>query len=93
MRFFGKKSDEFQRRKTGNDDEEAVFFSRENRFHFFKAFFTKNKSAQNMPVLADRVVKYLKVIFQIGTDRPEKDFDRCPSNPSFHVQIVPILAC
>ena len=64
MRFFGKKNQgTLNVGKISTYDEERLLF-REKSFHFFKSFLYKNGKAQNMPVVAGRLVN-LETSFNI----------------------------
>ena len=55
MKFFGKKSENFVRGKIRINDEEC-FFEKRKLFHLFKSLSYKNWKAQNMPLVAGRLV-------------------------------------
>ena len=63
MRFFGKKIRKFLTlEKIENMMNECfTFFPRKKRFHLFKTFLYKNGKAQDMPVVAGRLVKKIKL--------------------------------
>ena len=57
VRFFAEKNQKtLNLGKLRNYDEEECFFTRKKRFHLFESLLYKNGKAQNMPVVADRLV-------------------------------------
>ena len=56
---FWQKTENFERLKIRNYDEDSVFFFEKKRFNLFKSFHYKNGEARNKPVVAGRLVNYL----------------------------------
>ena len=78
MRFSSQKNQEtLNVGKIRNCDEERVLFREKNCFHLFKSLLYKNGKAQNMPVVAGRlVINVFKIIAIILATELQISFDK-----------------
>ena len=75
MKFFGKKSEYFKVGKIRKYDEELMcFFSKTKRFHLFKSLLYTYENAENIPVVAGRVLLFYFVNFHFDALILEKKF-------------------
>ena len=76
MRFFGKKSENFERWKLEKLEnmirKRKYAFSRKNVFLFLEAFSYKKEKAQNMPEVAGRRLIYLTALTQTPFEQGTK---------------------